>query len=550
MEHCKKLVLVPHETVAKLQEKNPVERTPEVVMNDLDREMQHILKQKAEDREKWKLYEQALQKYLYFVNERKKPIELYVPDLGSSNHETTLKQKLLSITPRKFQESAAYLLDHLSTQEAKKFISWDENGRTLVGNQTLPSIIDLVSDAVRTRDSPKINNPKVDQVLYHTMPATQTKQPSISTRKTIHNQNGSETLTGNDGIDSIFKNTRHPAGFSNVERLKNASNSHRNQIVEYLQGQDAYTLHKRARRTFPRNVTYADNIDDCWQADLADFSALKDDNQKTKFILCVIDVFSRFAWTVPVLNKQALTIKHAFETLFKNTTRRPTRLITDKGGELKNKTLKQFLQEHGIDYAHTNNPDTKCSVVERFIGTLRMWMQKVFTHRESYEYTNGVLDDVTHAYNNKRHSALKMTPTQASDPKRVLEVYHNLYGKKLNRKQVSPKLKVGDYVRISREKKRFEKGCTWNWSEEIFKITRVIPHAQPVYRIADLDNNEELEGTFYSWELSPVKKPEMFKIAYIVKTRGKGPRKEVFVHWRGYPESSRSWILAKDLTTT
>ncbi|KAK3918352.1 Histidine decarboxylase [Frankliniella fusca] len=67
MEHCKKLVLVPHETG-----KNPVGRTPEVLMNDLDREMQHILKQKAEDREKWKLYEQALQKYLYFVNERKK----------------------------------------------------------------------------------------------------------------------------------------------------------------------------------------------------------------------------------------------------------------------------------------------------------------------------------------------------------------------------------------------------------------------------------------------------------------------------------------------
>jgi len=253
---------------------------------------------------------------------------------------------------------------------------------------------------------------------------------------------------------------------------------------------------------------------------------------------------------LPVLNKQASTIKQAFETIFQNTARRPTRLITDKGGELKNKILKQFLLQNGIAYAHTNNPDTKCSVVERFIGTLRMWLQKVFTYRENYEYTNGVLDDVTHAYNNKKHTSLKMTPTQASDPKRVLEVYQNLYGKKLNGNKVFPKLKVGDHVRISREKKRFEKGSTWNWSEEIFKITKVIPHVHPIYRIADIDNNEELEGSFYSWELSPVKKPLMFKIAYIVKTRGKGPRKEVFVHWRGYPESSRSWILAKDLKIT
>lgn len=157
MEHCKKLVLVPHETVSKLQEKKPVERTAEVVMNDLDKEMQQILKQKAEDSEKWKLYEQALQKYLYFVNERKKPMELLVPDVGTSKHEISLKQKLLSITPSKFQDSAAYLFDHLSSEEAKKFISWDENGKASVGNQTLPSIIDLISDAVRTRDIPKIN---------------------------------------------------------------------------------------------------------------------------------------------------------------------------------------------------------------------------------------------------------------------------------------------------------------------------------------------------------------------------------------------------------
>lgn len=157
MEHCKKLVLVPHETVTKLHEKKPVERTAEVIMHDLDKEMHRILKQKAEDSEKWKLYEQALQKYLFFVNERKKPIELHIPDFSNSKHEVSLKQKLLSITPSKFQDSAAYLFDHLTTQEARKLISWDENGRTSVGNQTLPSIIDLISDAVRTRDSPKIN---------------------------------------------------------------------------------------------------------------------------------------------------------------------------------------------------------------------------------------------------------------------------------------------------------------------------------------------------------------------------------------------------------
>lgn len=297
-------------------------------------------------------------------------------------------------------------------------------------------------------------------------------------------------------------------------------------------------------------MTYADNVDDCWQADLADVSFLKQYNQGNCYILCVVDVFSRYAWTKPLLNKKAETVRNAFETIFQSTNRSPSRLITDKGGELNNKTLKNFLSQRGIEHAHTNNPDTKCSIVERFIGTLRLWLQRIFTHRENYQYTNGVLEDVTNAYNHKRHRTLKMSPFEASQPERVLEVYHNLYTGKINVKKDTPKLNVGDYVRISREKKRFEKGSTWNWSEEIFKITQIIPHERPVYRIADLDKNEELEGTFYSWELNAIKKPEKFKIEYIVKERGKGIRKQKLVHWRGYPTSSRSWVMAKDIDTS
>ncbi|KAK3910232.1 Putative uncharacterized transposon-derived protein [Frankliniella fusca] len=156
-------------------------------------------------------------------------------------------------------------------------------------------------------------------------------------------------------------------------------------------------------------------------------------------------------------------------------------------------------------------------------------------------------------------------------PDRVLEVYNNLYHVaigfwtreykladtlvsctvlKVKKLKVSsakkPKYKVGDYVRIIREKQVFEKGYTWNWSEEIFKIVQVIPHAVPVYRLEDLDK-DPIEGTFYEMELQKVTKPEAFKIAYIVRSKGtKGKRQHLF-HWRGYPKKSRSWIFDKDL---
>ena len=324
----------------------------------------------------------------------------------------------------------------------------------------------------------------------------------------------------------------------------------KDEISTYLQGQDSYTLHKPARRRFPRNVTYADTVDSCWQVDLADFSSLKDENDDFVFVLGVTDVFSRYAWTIPLKDKKASTILQGIKTIFTSSERRPAQIISDKGKEFQNNTLRHFLNQEGIELFHTNNPDIKCAITERFFRSLRMALQRVFTHRENYRYIDGVLEDVTHAYNHKRHRSIKMTPYEASQPTRVLEVYHNLYdGKFLRQTKLPPKFRVGDYVRISREKRRFEKGHTWNWSEEIFKVTKIIPHTQTVYKICEFDSGEEIEGSFYSWELNKVTKPEIFKIAYIAGERGKASRKQHLVQWRGYPSSTQSWIKAKDIFT-
>ena len=318
----------------------------------------------------------------------------------------------------------------------------------------------------------------------------------------------------------------------------------------FLQGQDSYTLHKQVRKHFPRNVTYADTVDACWQVDLADFSSLKDDNEGIVFVLCATDVFSRFAWTTTLINKKALTVLEGLKSIFISTERRPGQIISDKGGEFQNSTMKRFLNQLGIELFHTKNPDVKCSITERFIRSLRISMQKIFTHTENYRYIDGVLQNVTHAYNNKYHRTIKMTPHEASQPERVLTVYHNLYDEKLTpRKKLIPKFKVNDFVRISREKKRFEKGHTFNWSEEIFKVTKVIPHIQPVYKICEIDSGDVIEGSFYSWELSKVTKPEFFKIAYIAGERGKASRKQHLVQWRGYPATTQSWVNAKDIFT-
>ena len=349
-------------------------------------------------------------------------------------------------------------------------------------------------------------------------------------------------MPGNLG--ELFHDPAHPAGFSTPWKLWKATGEKKEKVGRFLQGEDAYTLHKPARKKFPRNVTYADNIDDSWQADLTDFRSLKKRNKGFTFILCVIDVFSKYGWLVALKDKSAPSIIKGFETIFKGTTRRPTRLFSDKGKEFINQSFQKFLKQHDIKFIHTHNPDIKCAIVERWQRTIKTKLFKYFTANDTENYTDGVLDKIVYSYNHSYHRSIKMKPVDVT-PDRVLEVYNNLYGKMKN-KNTKTKFKIGDHVRISREKSQSAKGYTTNWSDEIFKIVQVIHHALPVYRLEDLDS-DPIEGTFYEMELQKVTKPEAFKIAYIVKSKGKGPSRKHLVHWRGYPEKSRSWILDSDI---
>lgn len=152
MEHCKKLVLVPHETLNRLHDK-PVLRTQSDVLGELDSEMQKILLQKSEDSEKWKLYQQTLQRYLHFVNEQRKPLEISIANQTDQSHQdhTRFLSQLTTVTPKKFQHHAKALFHSLAQSNA--IVSWDELGQLRIDDTPLPQshIVELISDAVRTR---------------------------------------------------------------------------------------------------------------------------------------------------------------------------------------------------------------------------------------------------------------------------------------------------------------------------------------------------------------------------------------------------------------
>src|SRR5437867_276041 len=183
-------------------------------------------------------------------------------------------------------------------------------------------------------------------------------------------------------------------------------------VQKWLAGQPTYTLHKTARKKYSRNKYLVSGIDEQWQLDLADLSSLQKHNDGYKFILTCIDIFSKYAWAIPVKSKSSANVSEAFKSILKQSKRKPFRVQTDKGTEFLNKEFQKLLKENDINF-FTTNTETKCAVVERFNRTLKEKMFKYFTKNNTHRYIN-VLPQFLHAYNNVKHRTIGMPPAKVS----------------------------------------------------------------------------------------------------------------------------------------
>ena len=92
-------------------------------------------------------------------------------------------------------------------------------------------------------------------------------------------------------------------------------------------------FHKPIIRKFKKgivNLAFKDNI---WAADLADMQLLSKFNKGFRFLLCVIDIYSKNAWVVPLKDRKGVSIVNAFQNILKKSNRKPNKIWVDKGGE-------------------------------------------------------------------------------------------------------------------------------------------------------------------------------------------------------------------------
>jgi len=109
-------------------------------------------------------------------------------------------------------------------------------------------------------------------------------------------------------LGKIFYVPKHTTGFSSAAKLVSAAKTNKRNVEQWLSGQDTYTLRKPVRKRFPRNPYTVTNIDNVWEIDLADLRSLSRYNNKYKYLLNVIDIFSRYAWSVPLKDKTSKSI--------------------------------------------------------------------------------------------------------------------------------------------------------------------------------------------------------------------------------------------------
>ena len=288
------------------------------------------------------------------------------------------------------------------------------------------------------------------------------------------------------GLSSVLKNSKNPIS--------------RQQVQPVLTSIPSYTLHKDARKRYPRRKVFIPGINNQFIMDLIDISKYKKENNNNTFLLAAIDGFSKRAHVIPIKQKSADCIICALKKVFR-VLGNCKYLQTDRGQEFMNRKVQGYLKTLNIKHFFTGS-ELKAVIIERFNRTIMTRVARYMTHKKTKRFVD-VLPNLVSNYNKSYHRSILMRPIDVSVDNQA-QVYLNLYCRdknlKLNRK---PKFQVDDIVLISKNKMPFEKGYAQSWSEEKFRV-KSVNYTNPItYTLVDM-NNAQLFGGFYNEELQKI----------------------------------------------
>lgn len=300
-------------------------------------------------------------------------------------------------------------------------------------------------------------------------------------------------------------------------------------------------LHKAVRKNFPRRNTVVKGINDLFQADIVEMCLHSKVNSAFKYILTLINCFSKMAYAYPLKSKSGKETAEGMKEMLKQNKLKFRHLQTDQGKEYYNSYFSDLMKKHGINHYSTYS-DKKAAIIERFNRTLKSAMYKQFSLRGSYKWID-ILSNLVAEYNNRVHRTIKMRPRDVNKSNEA-QVLKNI--KRSTKVKLEPgrssKLQEGDKVRVSKYKGVFTKGYLPNWSNEVFEVYRVQPTTPQTYLLKD-GSGEIIKGGFYEYELLKTKSRDVYLVEKILKRSGN----KCLVRWLGFDKSHDSWVSKDDI---
>lgn len=317
-----------------------------------------------------------------------------------------------------------------------------------------------------------------------------------------------------DVLHKIYTDPKNVGSFGSIKRLYDAAKGLNLRITmsdvkNFLATQRDYTLHAPARINFPRRQVFALTTNYLWEVDLIDMSKYSVGNNHIKFLLVKVDVFSKQAHVIPLVNKSAPRILAAFQELIAQAGVTPRNISSDRGREFDNAPLHAYLKSLGINqyFLYDNKNGAACA--ERFIRTLK---NRIFHYRTAYK-TNRyihVLPDLVAAYNASKHRSIGMAPQDVSSSKPDVEdqVRRKLYPADLGvavDHAPKHKFKVGQQVRKQILRAAFTKGYARQFTDELFSVAKVLPTKPVTYKLRATNKEQTpIEGSYYDQQLQLV----------------------------------------------
>ncbi len=348
-------------------------------------------------------------------------------------------------------------------------------------------------------------------------------------------------------IKASYKEPGHPIAYSNARTIYNYYNGNvpLKRIKNILKTIESSSLHKEFHKgqrniSFARFKRYQFQIDLCFLLDFAE------SNNGVKYLLTAIDCFTRYAFVRPLKDKTSGTVLKAFQEIIESLEDKPKLVVCDKGNEFVNKHFMNFCKQNEMKLI-TPKSNVHAAYIERFNRTIQNLIYRFLTENNTNRYIDH-LDKILETYNFRYHRMIEMSPYEAEhNPNAALHINKLISKQENNMKKINPTLKIGDLVRISKEKYKFSRGYDQQSHIEIFKIRSISKNKKiPLYYLTNYEKNENIEGGFYRFEITPVN-IDLFRIEKIIRRRTVRGQKQVFVKWLGYDDNYNQWISEEEL---